>query len=721
MASSPYKPLGSKRSVRLLSIDNAVSDPTETPIICHLVEADIAKAQNMGAGQKGYVALSYTWGDPIWRSEGPDSDEGKTYLDAEHEIVCNGVPFLVRKNLYVVLFRLRCLSGAERFWIDALCIDQDNVAERNAQVAMMGEIYDKAGSVLIWLGPLDHDSSAAMPLIEALGQSLDDWIDSPDCPVQPFLTGLSIDGPKPVFNSTDTFNFFRIRPFTVSEWGSIGRFLWRGWFTRVWTLQEDCLTSASAFWCGPIDCKYALLRNFCRLIIALGWAKDMFRLAGTPAGASGLSGVPEASIMRFKSPENFQWFGKEVERFYGKCEGSAWAAAAAGFVVEESRGRSSSDLKDKIFAPLALIAVIEQKVLGAGSARSTPLPDYARGLSAIFIDFTVYVTKATKNLSLLSQAERCPSGRTPSLELPSWVPDYSTGTIRPAVSLNRRYLYERDKMVAELDFWNACPREPLAPIVEFRTNDLPQLQLRGYHLTNITDARVADSNHPAFNYIDLLKQAYHTFQHRPDIDWLQQLAKTMVCVDADENPLQFSKAFTDSVSFNMLKSRPIREDPLNSHTKESVISDLHGLCSSSALCPDLDALRQDFSTLLQAGLAANDRRDTTSWDTGRESGLQQWLQGADYFINSQLSFCRHRALVSTSFGCLGLAPSLSRVGDEVWILPGLRTPIVLRPCEKERMVVYTLIGETFVQRCMLGEAFADGTLEIGRTSMLVLE
>ena len=34
-------------------------------------------------------------------------------------------------------------------WVDAMCIDQANVAERNMQVALMGQIYAKADAVLM--------------------------------------------------------------------------------------------------------------------------------------------------------------------------------------------------------------------------------------------------------------------------------------------------------------------------------------------------------------------------------------------------------------------------------------------------------------------------------------------------------------------------------------------------------------------------------------------
>jgi hypothetical protein len=37
-------------------------------------------------------------------------------------------------------------------WIDTICIDQDNVIEKNQQVQQMGEIYEKAQLVVSWLG-----------------------------------------------------------------------------------------------------------------------------------------------------------------------------------------------------------------------------------------------------------------------------------------------------------------------------------------------------------------------------------------------------------------------------------------------------------------------------------------------------------------------------------------------------------------------------------------
>lgn len=92
-----------------------------------------------------YSALSYVWGQE----------------DAIHEISLGGRPFWVRPNLFTALRRLRAhgVDNTIIIWVDALCINQSSVAERNSQVAMMGEIYSQSERVQVWLGESDlaHD------------------------------------------------------------------------------------------------------------------------------------------------------------------------------------------------------------------------------------------------------------------------------------------------------------------------------------------------------------------------------------------------------------------------------------------------------------------------------------------------------------------------------------------------------------------------------------
>src|SRR5205085_4347622 len=55
------------------------------------------------------------------------------------------------------------------FWVDALCIDQNNTVEKNSQVAKMKDIYERSTKIVVWLGYEDDDSNLAMDTIEQLG------------------------------------------------------------------------------------------------------------------------------------------------------------------------------------------------------------------------------------------------------------------------------------------------------------------------------------------------------------------------------------------------------------------------------------------------------------------------------------------------------------------------------------------------------------------------
>ncbi|KAF2432949.1 hypothetical protein EJ08DRAFT_552229, partial [Tothia fuscella] len=83
-----------------------------------------------------YEALSYVWGDP------------KRTLP----VLLNGHTFEVTTSLESALRRLRHPTSTRTIWVDALCINQKNDAERTEQVKLMRYIYSQTQEVLIWLG-----------------------------------------------------------------------------------------------------------------------------------------------------------------------------------------------------------------------------------------------------------------------------------------------------------------------------------------------------------------------------------------------------------------------------------------------------------------------------------------------------------------------------------------------------------------------------------------
>ena len=82
-----------------------------------------------------YTAISYMWGSP----------------EETEAITINGAPVTVGKNLAAAL---GCLGSNPMYkiWVDAVCINQDDIDERNAQVMRIRDIYSQSLAVTTWLG-----------------------------------------------------------------------------------------------------------------------------------------------------------------------------------------------------------------------------------------------------------------------------------------------------------------------------------------------------------------------------------------------------------------------------------------------------------------------------------------------------------------------------------------------------------------------------------------
>ena len=113
-----------------------------------------------------YTSVSYAW--------------GPTYEDGSHlndYIICDGRKLRVTASLKQALRRIRQLAfrqvfrsrpkstqqleylddiSLKRLWVDAICINQEDVQERSSQVQMMGRIFSICRTLIIWLGEPDE-------------------------------------------------------------------------------------------------------------------------------------------------------------------------------------------------------------------------------------------------------------------------------------------------------------------------------------------------------------------------------------------------------------------------------------------------------------------------------------------------------------------------------------------------------------------------------------
>lgn len=130
-----------KRQIRLLRLHTQKND---AEIVCSLEVHDFDDTCPK------YVAISYTWGD----------------VAPTVSIRVNNMTIRVRLLCWHALWQMQYHAKGQEItlWIDSVCINQDDNAEKNAQVAMMGRIYQSAASVASCLGPGNQlgEASAAL-------------------------------------------------------------------------------------------------------------------------------------------------------------------------------------------------------------------------------------------------------------------------------------------------------------------------------------------------------------------------------------------------------------------------------------------------------------------------------------------------------------------------------------------------------------------------------
>ena len=145
--------LSSLQSFRLLQL--LPSSSLSTTLECTLLEVALEESLIPGSGD--YEAVSYVWG--------PSQDRV--------DMNCDGEMISVTRNCDEVLRSLRGARTSRLLWIDAICINQNNIAERNQQVQIMGLIYRCARRVLVWLGSGTPSSDSALMFLAGFDGIID--------------------------------------------------------------------------------------------------------------------------------------------------------------------------------------------------------------------------------------------------------------------------------------------------------------------------------------------------------------------------------------------------------------------------------------------------------------------------------------------------------------------------------------------------------------------
>jgi len=171
-----------------------------------------------------YEALSYEWGSP-------------EILETVYVRGPAVTKIRIRQNLAWALRHLRHADIPRVLWADAICINQTDLGERAAQILRMANIYRLAQRVLAWLGPAANNSSHALQTLQYLGKqsvtTLKGW-----------RRGTAPDATEP------DLGIMTPLPYSRKTWAAISQVLDRGWFQRLWIVQEVQLAQDAVVVCG---------------------------------------------------------------------------------------------------------------------------------------------------------------------------------------------------------------------------------------------------------------------------------------------------------------------------------------------------------------------------------------------------------------------------------------------------------------------------------------
>jgi hypothetical protein len=136
----------------------------DTPLVCELNVSALPITRSIAvADMPKYEALSYVWG----AQENPST------------LTLNGQTYYITRNLESALRGIRFPDSPVVIWIDALCINQTNVPERNTQVRLMHHVYWRAFDVLVWIGDGDASTDISMGFIQQ-AQIGSPWVEAVD-------------------------------------------------------------------------------------------------------------------------------------------------------------------------------------------------------------------------------------------------------------------------------------------------------------------------------------------------------------------------------------------------------------------------------------------------------------------------------------------------------------------------------------------------------------
>jgi hypothetical protein len=186
--------------------------------------------------QPEFEAISYAWGD----------------VKDTKFITLNGRQRAVTISLYTALEQFRQTDADRVLWADAVCNNQEDYAEKSAQVQRIDEVYRQASRVLVWLGAdttglerFNETFDGAHKTLSEKGHNFDpEAVEHPNA--------------RADINAAEKQNNEQAA-LVDADWRPMWNILERPWFLRKWIIQEVVLARDVLMCCGHIEFAFSKL------------------------------------------------------------------------------------------------------------------------------------------------------------------------------------------------------------------------------------------------------------------------------------------------------------------------------------------------------------------------------------------------------------------------------------------------------------------------------
>lgn len=336
-----YSPLSDPKKIRILRLYGG-----DSPVLyADLFESPIS-------GDVSYEALSYRWQSP----------------EPSHSLlVTNGTTLRITASLFEALCAVRRAKpehGIRHVWADAACVNQEDVGERGRQVKLMTEVFSRASRVITYVGGDTAEVNRGIRLANKL-----------------VLAGKE-HTTDPTTTLSTLFAKYRVPDQHDVAWVSLRDLVLRGWYTRLWMVQECLLAKSRIVLCGKVE---------------VSW--DVFTRVAEMYRTNALDG-PKPSASQVEALGLMPRIG-ELLRLDLKMPLKTLAFC---------RDLDCSDPRDRVFA------------LSSVCLDGRIMPDYTKTTAQVYQE-TADLLLSRCGLELLSYA-----GIRRSQGIPSWIPDWSART-----------------------------------------------------------------------------------------------------------------------------------------------------------------------------------------------------------------------------------------------------------------------------------------------------